>query len=297
MTLALRPRRVIESADRRVIAAFQLVDAATDLPIIVPASVAAPRVVIAGNPAEIVLPDGAVRILQNRSGTYVLLRAPFFDTYTSTFDNPPAPPETAGGPLMLRLSITDAGPQYLPRQFQLAVPRSLDPNAAGGVFEPEVVRLFRAPGASAQEGWTVLRVRVTEAGVDPPNTLPGVLVRVYRGPRGNNDQPIAMGMTDWRGRVRGEALLPLTAIQRFRPGDGPNVIERDQRIDFDVVRDSGFTGAAGQLPDVARMIAGVGGGLIQASTRPPNPQLDIVRPATPVRVEAGREYVVHLAMP
>lgn len=296
MSLEIRPTRVVESIDRRVVAAFQLVDAATQLPLAAPAAVSAPRALVAGNPDEVTLPANAVRMQRNRSGMHVLLAAPFFDTYTSTFSDPQPPPETAGGPLTLRVAVTDAGPQHLPRQFRLALPRSLNPADADSVFEPLVVPLFRAPGAPVQEGWTVLRVVVTGAG-NPDERLPGVLVRVFRRPQADGDLPIAAGMTDWRGRVRGEALIPVTVIPRFRPGAGPHVIERDQEIELEATRDSGFTGADGELPDVARLTEGTGGGVTRVSTRAPDPQLTVVRPATPVRVQAGREYVVHLSMP
>jgi hypothetical protein len=195
------------------------------------------------------------------------------------------------------LAIVDAGAHHLPQLFQVDLPRPLDPAAAGHVFERQEVGLFRAPGAPLQDGWAVLRVLVTLAGTNPPDPLPGVLVRVFRSPRGAADQPIGAGMTDWRGEVRGEALVPVTNIRRFRPGSGTNVIEREQAVEFEATRDSRFTGAADQLPDVARILAGAGEGVIRPPDRPPGSVLAVVRPATAVRVEAGRETVVHLAMP
>jgi hypothetical protein len=134
-----------------------------------------------------------------------------------------------------------------------------------------------------------LRVRVTEAGVDPPNPLPGVLVRVFRSPRGAADAPIGIGMTDWRGGIRGEALVPLIGIERFRPGSGATVIETDQAIEFEAARDTGFTAAVDQLPNALSIAA--------AAAAPVQILRPDTTPATPMRVEAGREYVVHLAMP
>jgi hypothetical protein len=248
---------------------------------------------------DVALQEHAVRIRQNRQGIYVVLRAPFFDTYASAFDNPQSPAETLGGVLRLRLAATEAGAQYLPQEFQFDLPRSLDPDAADSVFRPQEVGLFRAPNAPVQDGWALLRVRVTEAGANPPNPLPGVLVRVFRSPRGGGDLPIGEGMTDWRGNVRGEALVPVLGIQRFRPGSGASVIETDQAIELEATRDSAFTGTAGQLPNVPLILAGTGAGLIRPPNQPPLSQLDILRPTTtaPIRVQAGREYVVHLAMP
>ena len=299
MNLDRLPHRPIESADRRVLGAFQCVDAVTRLPIAVPATVEVRGATIAGAPVDVALHEHAVRIRQNRGGLFVVLGAPFFDTYASTLDNPPAPLETLVAPLRLHLAVTEAGPHYLPQQFQYDLPRSLDPDAADSVFRPQAVVLFRAPSAPVQDGWALLRVSVTEAGVTPLTPLPGVLLRVFRSPRGVADLPIGAGMTEWRGGVRGEALVPVAGIQRFRPGSGVTVIETDQAIEFEATRHSGFTGAAGQLPNVPALVAGTGAGLIRPPDQPPLSLLEIVRPATtpPIRVQAGREYVVHLAMP
>jgi hypothetical protein len=123
--------------------------------------------------------------------------------------------------------------------------------------------------------------------------LPGVLVRVYRSPRGAADAPIGVGMTDWRGNARGEALVPVRGVARFRAGAGENVVETEQELDLEVTRDSRFTGTPGELPDVPRIEDGTGVGLV----RPDSSELEMLRPAAPLRVRAGREYVVQLAMP
>ena len=299
MNLELLPHRTIESADRRVLGAFQCVDAATRLPIAEPVTVEVRGATIAGTPLDVALHKHAVTIRQNRSGQFVVFAMPFFGAYTSTLDNPPPPPQTAVDPLLLHLAVTPAGPHYLPQEFQFALPRALDPEASDSVFRVEPVALFRAPSAPVQDGWAILRALVTQAGVTPLNLLPGVLVRVFRSPRGVADLPIGAGMTEWRGAARGEALVPVAGIERFRPGSGAAVIETDQAIEFEATRHSGFTGAAGQLPDVPALVAGTGAGLIRPPGQPPASQLEILRPATtpPIRVQAGREYVVHLAMP
>ena len=144
----------------------------------------------------------------------------------------------------------------------------------------------------------MLRVRVIEAGTDPSVPLPGVLVRAFRLPHAATDAPIGAGMTDWRGPARGEALVPLLGLQRFRPGSAANVIETDHAITFEATRDSSFTAAAEQLPDVPRILAGTGPGLVRVVNEPPDPHLEVTRPTPlPVRVQAGREYVVDLTMP
>lgn len=301
MNLDVQPRRVIETIDRRVLGAFQFVDAATGLPVPAAVRVDVRGAAIGGTPVDLAH-DQSIQIGQNRRGVCVIFRAPFFDDYTSTFVDPVAPAETATNPMRLTLAVTDAGPYHLPQEFRFDLPRSTDPAAPNSVFRPELVRLFRAPHGSVQEGWTVLRVRVTQAGISPPRPLPGVLVRVFRSPRAVTDPPIGEGITEWRGAVGGEALVPVVGVQRFQPGSGPNVIESDQAIVFEAARHSGFTGAAGQLPDVPALLGGTGAGLIRPPTIPSGSQLTILRPtgitpAAPMRVEAAREYVVHLAMP
>lgn len=297
MNLSERPHRIVETVDRRVLAGFQFVDAVTRVPLAVSASVAAREATIPGIPGEVRLPENAVDIRQNRRGVFVLFRAPLFDTYTASFTNPQDPPEVQNGPLRLRLSVGDAGPHYLPQRFQLELPRALDPAAAATVFEPVRVGLFRSPRAPVRDGWAVLRVSVAQAGANPPRPLAGVLVGVFRSPRGAGDLPIGAGMTDWREEARGEALVAVADIQRFRAGQGPNVVETEQEIVLEATRDNGFTGAPGQLPDVARLLAGTGTGIIRPPDRPAGSQLTVVRPATPLRVRPGREYAVELAMP
>jgi len=290
MDLSLLPYRVVETVERRTPGAFQLADAVTELPLTLPATVEARRMTMSGATDPVPIPRGALSLLRNRRGAYVVFRAPLFDTYVSTFDAPPTP---IGAPITLHVSVTDAGPDYLPQQFQLVLPRSLDPAAEDTVLEPRRVGLLRTPAAGVQDGWVTLRVRVTQRGTNPPRTLPGVLVRVFRTPRAANERPIGVGMTEWRGRVRGEALVPVVGLQRFRPGNGAAVIETDHTIEFDTTRDRAFTGGEGEIPNVPRIAAGTGTGIV----RTVHADLEITRPDTPVRVEAGREYVVNLAMP
>src|SRR5262245_47029182 len=292
MNLEILPRRIVEAVDRRALGALQFVDAVTRLPVVGPAHIEVRGATRAGVPLDVALGANAIRILQNRRGVAVILQAPSFETYTSTFLNPAAQPD----PIELRIAVLDAGRSYLPQEFTITLPRSLDPDASGSVFEPVPIGLFRSPDAPVQEGWAVLRVRVVRAGSDPPATLPGVLVRVFASPRGAS-APIGAGLTDWRGTIRGEALVPVVGIQRFRPGSGDNVIETDLPIEIEVTRDGAFTGAAGQLPNVPAILAASGAGMIRPPDLPPGSHLDVLHPeTTPIRLQAGREYVVELAM-
>jgi len=299
MNLELLPLRRIETVDRRLLGAFQLVDAVTSQPTGMPARIELRAATIADAAVDVALHENRVHLQQNRRGVVVISSAPFFDAYANAFDNPVAPPQTTPHPLRLRFGVTDAGPWYLPQEFVVDLPRALDPAAPNSVFEPVRVSVFRAPNAAVLPGWALLRVRVTSAAGNPPVPLPGVLIRVFRSPRGAGDAPIGAGMTDWRNRALGEALVAIADIPRFRPGAGHNVVDIDQAIEFDASRHSAFTGAAAQLPDVAALLAGTGGGLIHPPDQPNGSQLQIVEPAIapPIRVQAGREYIVHLAMP
>jgi hypothetical protein len=104
-------------------------------------------------------------------------------------------------------------------------------------------------------------------------------------------------MTEWRGGLRGEALVAIADLPRFRPGAGENVFETEQAIHFEAVRDNAFTGAANQFPNVPRIHAGVGAGLIvrRSDVVAPDPVL-AVQPAAPFSVTAGREIRVQLSM-
>lgn len=291
--------RVVEQVDRRVLGGFEMVDAVTRLPVVAPARVEVIDAVLIGalGQTSVALSESSVRIQQNRSGRFAILRAPFFDNYTASFDDPPDPPETPPGThLRLRLAVQDAGPHYLPRTFDFDLPRPLDRTSADNVFQPAAVELFRAPGALVLAGWSVLRVRVEQTGTGAP--LPGVLVRVFRSPRGAADPAIGRGMSEWRGDLRGEALVAVADLPRFRPGAGPNesVFETAQAIQLEATRDPAFSGAPGQLPDVSAIIAATAPGMIRRRSDPPAGPVLTVDPATPFNLRAGQETAVRLTM-
>ena len=72
--------RVVEHADRRVLGAFQFVDAVTQLPVVMRANIEVRGATLLGNGGPVAVPfsENAIRIQQNRSGIYAILRAPFF---------------------------------------------------------------------------------------------------------------------------------------------------------------------------------------------------------------------------
>jgi hypothetical protein len=299
MNLEQLPLARLDVIDRRVLGAFRLVDIVTGLPLGTPATVDVLGATIEGNPIDVTLNRHTVQVRQNRRGVFVIFGAPFFADYAEAFEQPEPPPETAADPLRLRFGITNAGPNHLPQEFTFDLPRVLDPDAPDSVLAAAPVELLRTPNAVVQVGWAAIRVRVTRAGVSPPSPLPGALVRIFRSPRAAADRPIGIGMTEWRGPVAGEALVALTGLLRFRPGAGAEVIDTDHAIEFDVSRHDTFIGAAGALPNVGALLAATGSGFVRPPTHPPGSVLTVLQPATapPMRVQAGREYVVHLAMP
>lgn len=282
--------RVVEHVDRRVLGAFQFVDAVTQLPIIVAARVEVRSATLLPDENVPLVPE-SVRLRQTRSGVWAIMRAPFFDTYAETFVNPETPEEVEGTSLRLRIAVTDAGPNYLPQEFDFDLPRDIEDD----IFEPVAVQLFRAPGAPVLGGWAVLRTRVLTAGGDP---LGGVLVRVFRHPRQDGDNPIGQGMSDWRGDLRGEALVAAADIPRFRPGEEDEVLASTQAVQFAAVRDSNFAGEPNDLPDGPRIVAGTADGVdtLRSDLPADDPALG-VEPDVPLNLRAGQERAIELTLP
>lgn len=309
--LTARTIREVEHEDRRVLGAFRLVDHVTGSPLLTSGKIEAlgAAIVDVGQPgppvvvSQVTLGADAVDIRQNRRGWYVVFRAPMFDAYTRAFEAPANPAELQPTQrLSLRLAITNAGANHLPRLFDLILPRSLQPDAADNVFTPHDVELFRAPAANVLDGWAVLRVSVRQQGTQAP--LPGVLVRVFPRPRNPNDDPIGIGMTEWRDvRTQGEAIVPIPGLPRFIPGAGANVFETTHGIELEATRDQNFPNEIDdvtddeELPDVDALIAGVGATIVRRAPPPANPALTVIRPIGPLSIAAGEEVAVTLEMP
>jgi hypothetical protein len=295
VSLAQRPIRVLDDrVDRRVLGAIRFVDATTRQPVTAIAKVEARFAMFPGIPVPVPVPDRSIQIRQNRRGWFVIFRAPFFDAYIATFDSPQPPAELGGAQLGLRVDVSDAGPYYLPRQFQVDLPRSLDPAADGNVFDPLDVRLFRAPSSPLLDGWAVVRVSIARTGAGPRQGLGGVLVRAFVPQHAADAQPLGVGMTDWRRTVAGEAVVPIV-IPRFRAGDGNGggVIQTTQDIELEVTRDPQFPRTADDLPDLATLEAGGHPRFVV----PGAAETTLVRPDVPLQIRAGRELSVVLTMP
>jgi hypothetical protein len=299
---------VRELVDRRVLAAVQLTDASTGLPIVGPAQirpVSARLVNPTGQPpVDIAVGfDGrTLRIQRNRSGLFVFFTAPLFTGYTDAFENPPLPPELRqplGGNqfldlvLRVRVEVTDPGANYLPRMFTIDLPRSLVAAEANSVLNTVQVPVFPAPNAML-DGSAALRVRVEQAD-DASVLLPGVLIEVFRRPRAQNDLPIGRGMTEWRGRTRGEALVVVGGLRRFRVG-GNGALVNSESIEVEAARDPAFTGAIDTLPDVDAIADRNNPSMIRPPLRPQNSSITTF-PAQPLDLRPGQELTVRIQMP
>lgn len=208
----------LELVERRVLAALRFLDATIGLPVQAPLTVS----------------GAGLRFVRNRSGLYVLTEAP----------------ETAA----VEVTVSDPGGRYLPRGLVLSLPRDPDPAHAGeesSLFRPVDVFLYPAPAASVAPGWAVIRATVVRAGTGEP--LPGVLLRVVRKSDGLE---LARTLSDWRERVRGEALvavagLPITTWGAGKPQDP--VLVGKVTVTLEAFFDPDFDPAAGRAPDPDRV--------------------------------------------
>lgn len=175
---------MLELQDRRLIAALQCVDAVAREPIQSPLRI-----------------EGeGIRLIRNRLGFYVATAAPGFADYTRQFD----PAELTAPPSgSVELLVTDPRGQYLPRRFQLPIPRSLDSEAETTIFQPVVIPLFPAPGLTRpQPGWAVFRASITDAADNP---LPWALIEVTRA-----TDPVINALS--QADDRGEALIAVSNL-------------------------------------------------------------------------------------
>ena len=150
------------------------------------------------------------RLVRNGSGVYVLL--------------------DRGGLPALAVTVEDPTGAWLPRRATVPLPRDADPAhaaAANSIFRPVELALYPAPAAPSPSGWAALRATVVRGGSDRP--LGPALVRVTRTSDG---ALLARGVTDWRGRVTGEALVAVPGVPAitFGPGGGPGDEEDDGAV-------------------------------------------------------------------
>ncbi len=229
-----------EQVSHRVLGAVRLVDAAIGTQ--------------ANDSFRVTAPG--LKFVRNRVGYYVIYgadRPAALKAHADSFEQSPAAPalesENFAG------EIIPTGRLYLPRSFEVSLPR--DPNPANSdqptsLFRPVDVRLYPSATASVDPGWAVIRVSVrgTQIG-QQPRPLGGALIRVLDG--ANN--PIARGMTDWRGRIAGEALVVVPGIPvTISNGGNGAVLTHEIDVTLQVI----FDPDAGALPNPDDLEANLG---------------------------------------
>lgn len=259
--MAVRTRELL---DTRVLGAVRFVDAATGSPIRTPLDLSG---------------EGA-RFVPKRLGLYVLASHPAFEDYERSFSAPRS--AHAPGSVRVDLRVDDPGGRYLPRRFALRLPRDPDPthsDRANWLFAPEEVPMYPAPAAPVSPGWAVVRATVREAGTG--RRLPGALIRVLDE---SGERELAVGQADWRGRVVGEAMVPVVGVPAtLSGGDGDGeVVVREIDARLEAVFDPEFDPAGGDLPDPEQL----------AVRRSELPSVRV-----PVRLASGRILVRTLSVP
>ena len=155
----------LECIDRRVLGAVRCLDATTGS--------------LLSNP--MLVKAKGINFGRNRSGYYVILGAPGYPSlqaHTSVFQQPLATP--ALGSVTVELQVSDPSGQYLPRLYNLPLPRDPLPQNAdrsNSLFQPADILLYPTPIAHTASGWAVIRATVREDGIKPQR-LPWSLIRV-----------------------------------------------------------------------------------------------------------------------
>ncbi len=206
--------QVLEHIDRRVLGALRLVDAPSEALIRGPMSVQA---------------EGA-QFVRNRSGLYVITRAPGLEHHAQAFEEPPDDPPNAS--VELEVTVTDPAGDYLPRAVSVALPLDSDPehvDEEASLFRPIDVVMYSAPKAQIVANRSAVRASVWQVGAgNGRRSIPGALLRVVRE---EDEQVLARGLTD----TRGEGLVCITGIPitSFATGNSKGKKKKDGEEDGD----------------------------------------------------------------
>jgi hypothetical protein len=174
---------MIENIDRRVLGAFQWIDAISRKPVL--------------NALPVL--SKSLKLRAKPGGLYVVFDAPGMTELTTQFDvTSPWP-----APATFEVQVDDASRQYLPRRAQVAFPRALTPlSDPNSVLAPQRIALYPAPAAPTAPNWAVLRISVRDAA---KKSLPWAATRILRT---SDNTVLATGMTDRRG----EGLLAIPGL-------------------------------------------------------------------------------------
>ena len=201
-----------EFLDRRVLGALRLQDELTGLALQRPLQLASDRLVLK----------------QNRQGDYVIfdvLGGAELHEHTVIFSNPPTVPLVES--VSIDVTISDPLGEYLPRRYQLQLPRNSDPQSSVAVVKPILIPLYRSPSARTEPNWAVIRATLLDQ--TTLQRLPWAVVNVVR------NGTTTSAMSDWRG----EALIavPGIPVTTWDAGGGA-VLATEVDARLDVVFDS-----------------------------------------------------------
>mgnify|MGYP000359709397 CR=1 FL=1 len=190
-----------ERLDSRVLGAVRWLDAVTAQPITHPLAVTA----------------GDLRFVRNLSGLSVIVAAKGLEAYEACLDLDTLPPEQEVDDLSLDFTaaVTDPTGRYLPRRFDLKLPRVAQPprlpngqRPANSLFDPVPIALLPGPLAPVAAGWAQVRVTARTAEDQP---LKHLYLRVVATA---DDAVLGRGMTRDIWSASYDKVLPI-AIQDF----------------------------------------------------------------------------------
>lgn len=176
-----------EDFDARILAGVEFIDAATGARLLQP----------------LTLHSNSARFIRNQSNRYVLVSANGLETYVNNFEN--APDEPAPGSINISVSVEDRAGKYLPRTFDLALPRDSDSansNNANSVFQAIPVQLFRDVATSTLGNWSLVRVSVRDV---ENHAVAGAFILVTRV---SDNEVLGRGMSN----LMGETLIAIPGI-------------------------------------------------------------------------------------
>lgn len=216
----LRSGPLLDRAQRRVLGAVRLVDAATGRPLARPLSVA----------------GAGMRFLRNRSDLYVISAAPGLESHPDAFETPPDAP--AADSLAFELLIDDPLGAYLPRRAGISLPRRAtraEGEDTAPLHRPIDIEVYPSPAAPLRITWSGLRLSLRSDG-DAPRPLPGVLATL-RAPH----QPVQIfgrGLSDERGEALVLAIgLPAHLTAGGNGNGGGDVTARTTEAALDLLFD------------------------------------------------------------
>jgi hypothetical protein len=146
---------------------------------------------------------------RNLSGLSVIIAATGLEKYTETFvlPTPPAADVEPAVPIDLEGTVEDPSGRYLPRAFNVKLPRRATKDVADSLFVPIDLQLLPTPQAKIPAGWAQVRVTVKKAtGEDFPNVLVRVVAKA-------DNRVLGHGMSD----ARGDALVGIPGLPLFQP--------------------------------------------------------------------------------